>query len=73
MDGILVPGGFGSRRAWMAKIAAVQYGSQGNKIPFLGICLGMQVAVIEYARHVLGYEDAHSTGLTPPLPTVSSI
>jgi CTP synthase len=58
-DGILVPGGFGSRGI-EGKIKAVKYARQ-NKIPFLGICLGMQLAVIEYARNVLGLEDANST------------
>lgn len=46
------------------KIAAVQYARE-HKVPFLGICLGMQVAVIEYARHVLGYADAHSSEIDP--------
>ncbi|MGY8810041.1 MAG: CTP synthase [Pseudomonadales bacterium] len=56
---ILVPGGFGSRGV-EGKIAAVRYARE-NKIPYLGICLGMQVAVIEYARNVLGWADANST------------
>jgi CTP synthase len=60
-DGILVPGGFGDRGI-EGKIIAVQYARE-NKIPFLGICLGMQCAVIEYARNVLGYEGAHSSEL----------
>ena len=59
VDGILVPGGFGLRGV-EGKIKAVQYARENN-IPFLGICLGMQVAVIEYARNVLGLENAHST------------
>ncbi|WP_456375879.1 CTP synthase [Thiolapillus sp.] len=59
MDAILVPGGFGNRGV-EGKIAAVRYARE-NKIPYLGICLGMQVAVIEYARHVAGLKDAHST------------
>jgi len=59
MDAILVPGGFGERGV-EGKILAVQYARE-NKIPYLGICLGMQVAVIEYARHVAGLEGAHST------------
>src|SRR5690606_13682567 len=59
VDAILVPGGFGLRGV-DGKIATVQYARQ-NKIPFLGICLGMQVAVIEYARNVLGWTDANST------------
>jgi CTP synthase len=56
---ILVPGGFGIRGV-EGKILTVQYARE-NKIPYLGICLGMQVAVIEYARNVAGLEDAHST------------
>lgn len=59
MDAILVPGGFGERGV-EGKIAAVKYARE-NKIPYLGICLGMQVAVIEYARNVAGMDDAHST------------
>lgn len=59
MDAILVPGGFGERGV-EGKIAAVKYARE-NKIPYLGICLGMQVAVIEYARNVAGMADAHST------------
>lgn len=58
MDGILVPGGFGVR-AFEGKIMAVQYARE-HKIPFLGICLGLQTAVVEYARHVAGIEDATS-------------
>jgi CTP synthase len=57
--GILVPGGFGNRGV-EGKIKAVKYARE-NKIPYLGICLGMQVAVIEYARHVAGLTDANST------------
>jgi CTP synthase len=59
MDAILVPGGFGNRGV-EGKIAAVRFARE-NHIPFLGICLGMQVAVIEFARHVAGLERAHST------------
>ncbi len=59
VDGILVPGGFGSRGV-EGKIAAIRYARE-HKIPFLGICLGMQCTVIEYARDVLGWEDANST------------
>jgi CTP synthase len=59
MDAILVPGGFGERGV-EGKIQAVRYARE-NKIPYLGICLGMQVAVIEYARNVAGMSDAHST------------
>jgi CTP synthase len=58
-DAILVPGGFGERGV-EGKIRAVQYARE-NRVPYLGICLGMQVAVIEYARNVAGIEDAHST------------
>jgi CTP synthase len=59
VDGILVPGGFGSRGV-EGKILTVQYARE-NKIPYLGICLGMQVAVIEFARNVLGLTDANSS------------
>ena len=62
-DGILVPGGFGDRGI-EGKIIAAQYARE-HKIPYFGICLGMQIAVIEYARNVLGYEDAHSSELNP--------
>ena len=58
-DAILVPGGFGIRGV-EGKISAVKYARE-NKIPYLGICLGMQVAVIEFARHCAGLSDAHST------------
>lgn len=59
VDGILVPGGFGSRGV-EGKIRTAQYARE-NKIPYLGICLGMQVAVIEFARNVLGLSDANSS------------
>lgn len=59
LDGILVAPGFGSRGI-SGKIEAVRYARE-QKVPFLGICLGMQCAVIEFARHVLGYTDAHTT------------
>ena len=59
MDAILVPGGFGQRGV-EGKIMTVRYARE-NKIPYLGICLGMQVAVIEYARHVASMDDANST------------
>jgi len=59
LDGLLVAPGFGSRGV-EGKIAAVKYARE-NKMPFFGICLGMQMAVIEYARNVLGWQDAHST------------
>ena len=57
-DGILVPGGFGNRGI-EGKIAAIKYARE-NKVPFLGICLGMQMAVVEFARNVLGLKDADS-------------
>ena len=57
--GILVPGGFGDRGV-EGKIMAIQYARE-HKIPFLGLCLGMQCAVIEFARHVCGLSDAHSS------------
>lgn len=63
VDGILIPGGFGSRGT-EGKIQAVQYARE-NKIPFLGICLGMQMAVVEFARNVAGFADAHSQELNP--------
>lgn len=66
-DAILVPGGFG-RRGIEGKIRAVQYARE-NKIPYLGICLGMQVAVIEFARHVANLPEAHSTEFKPDTPT----
>ena len=59
MDAILVPGGFGERGI-EGKIQAVRYARE-QRIPYLGICLGMQLAIIEYGRHVLGFADAHST------------
>lgn len=58
-DAILVPGGFGSRGV-EGKIAAARFARE-NKVPYLGICLGMQIALIEYARHVAGLENANST------------
>jgi CTP synthase len=63
VDGILVPGGFGDRGV-EGKVAAIRYARE-NKVPFLGICLGMQCAVIEFARHVCGLEDANSTEFNP--------
>lgn len=59
LDGILVPGGFG-HRGIEGKIAAIQFARE-NKVPFFGICLGMQTAVIEFARHVAGLKGANST------------
>ena len=66
MDAILVPGGFGERGI-EGKIEAVRYARE-NGIPYLGICLGMQVAVIEYARNVAGLEGAHSTEFNRATP-----
>jgi CTP synthase len=66
MDAILVPGGFGLRGI-EGKIAAVRYARE-NKIPYLGICLGMQVAAIEYARNVAGLKGAHSTEFQKDCP-----
>ena len=63
VDGILVAPGFGNRGI-EGKINAIKYARE-NKIPFMGICLGMQCAVIEYARNVLGFEGAHSTEMDP--------
>ncbi|CAK8053548.1 CTP synthase [Eupransor demetentiae] len=63
MDGIMVPGGFGSRGT-EGKIQAIKYARENN-IPFLGVCLGMQLASVEFARDVLGYKDANSTELNP--------
>jgi CTP synthase len=62
-DGILVPGGFGDRGI-EGKIRVVKYARE-NKIPFFGICLGMQCAVIEFSRSILGFKDAHSTEFNP--------
>lgn len=62
-DGILVPGGFGDRGV-EGKILAAKYARE-NKVPFLGICLGMQLAVVEFARNVAGLQDAHSSELAP--------
>jgi CTP synthase len=63
MHAILVPGGFG-KRGVEGKILAIQYARE-HKIPYLGICLGMQLAVIEFARHKAGMSDAHSTEFEP--------
>ncbi|WP_042351077.1 CTP synthase [Bacillus massiliigorillae] len=65
-DGILVPGGFGDRGV-EGKIEAIRYARE-NKVPFLGICLGMQLATVEFARNVLGLEGAHSAELNPNTP-----
>ena len=63
VDGVLVPGGFGSRGI-EGKITAIQY-ARTHGLPFLGLCLGMQLAIVEYARNVVGYHDAHSIELNP--------
>ncbi len=65
-DGILVPGGFGVRGV-EGKICAARYARE-NKLPYLGICLGMQVATIEFARHVAGFKGANSTEFDPQTP-----
>ena len=62
-DGVLVPGGFGSRGI-EGKIAAVRWARE-SRVPFRGICRGMQMAVVEYARHMCGWADAHSSELDP--------
>lgn len=66
MDAILVPGGFG-KRGVEGKIKAIRYARE-NGLPYLGICLGMQLAIIEFARHVVGLESAHSTEFEPATP-----
>lgn len=63
LDGIIVPGGFGSRGV-EGKIKAIEY-ARKNKIPFLGLCYGMQLAVVEFARHVAGMKGAHTTEVAP--------
>jgi len=65
-DGVIVPGGFGERGI-EGKIKAIQY-CRENKVPFFGICLGMQLAVIEFARNVLGYREANSTEFCSDTP-----
>jgi CTP synthase len=65
-DAILVPGGFGDR-GFEGKIAAVRYARENN-VPFLGICLGMHVAMIEFARNAVGLDDANSTEMDPSTP-----
>jgi CTP synthase len=66
VDGVLVPGGFGSR-GWEGKILACRVARE-RRIPYLGICLGMHVAVSEFARHVVGLEGANSTEMDPETP-----
>lgn len=63
VSGILVPGGFGDRGV-EGKIEAIKY-ARTHKIPFLGLCLGMQLSIVEFARNVIGYRDAHSVELKP--------
>ncbi|MFT4966678.1 MAG: CTP synthase, partial [Colwellia sp.] len=73
LDAILVPGGFGERGV-EGKILTAQYARE-NKVPYLGICLGMQVALIEFARNIAGLTDAHSTEFNSetPYPVVGLI
>ena len=73
MDAVLVPGGFG-RRGTEGKIAAIRFARE-NRLPYLGICLGMQLAVVEYARHVAGMEGAYSTEFdqATPYPVIGLI
>ncbi|GEL08920.1 CTP synthase [Salisediminibacterium halotolerans] len=66
VDGVLVPGGFGDRGI-EGKISAIRYARE-NSVPYLGICLGMQLASVEFARNVLGLTDAHSAELHPDTP-----
>jgi CTP synthase len=63
LDGIIVPGGFGNR-GWEGKIKVIQYAREKG-VPFLGICLGLQAAVVEYSRNVCGLKDANSTEMNP--------
>lgn len=65
-DGYLVPGGFGER-GWMGKIMTAKY-CREKKIPYFGLCLGMQVMCVEFARHVMGLADANSTEIDPNTP-----
>lgn len=62
-DGIIVPGGFGDRGI-EGMISAIRYARENN-IPYLGLCLGMQLTIVEFARHVIGYHDAHSSEFNP--------
>lgn len=72
-DGYLVPGGFGER-GWEGKVLTAQY-CRNNQIPYFGLCLGMQVMIVEFARHVLGLEKAHSTEVdkNTPHPVISML
>ena len=71
MDGIVVPGGFGER-GFEGKIRAARYARENN-VPYLGLCLGLQVMVVEFARHLFGTDDANSTEFYPetPYPVIS--
>ncbi len=73
MNGIIVPGGFG-KRGVEGKIAAARYARE-HKIPYLGICLGMQIAIVEFARHKAGLSEANSTEFDPltPYPVVALV
>ncbi|KXW58474.1 CTP synthase [Ferrovum myxofaciens] len=73
MDAVLVPGGFG-KRGVEGKIRAIQFAREG-RLPFLGICLGMQLAVVEFARHCAHFQEAHSTEFMPltPAPVIALI
>lgn len=72
-DGYLVPGGFGER-GWEGKVLTARY-CRENKIPYFGLCLGMQIMIVEFARHVLGLKEAHSTEVNPntPDPVISML
>jgi len=72
-DGYLVPGGFGER-GWEGKVLTAKY-CREHKIPYFGLCLGMQVMIVEFARHVLGLKNAHSTEVDPntPDPVISML
>lgn len=63
VSGVIVPGGFGSRGI-DGMISSIRYARENN-IPFLGLCLGMQLSIVEYARHIVGFTDAHSVELDP--------
>jgi CTP synthase len=66
LDGIIVPGGFGNRGI-LGKVMAAQYARENN-VPYLGLCLGMQIAAIEFARNVIGWKDANSAEFDPETP-----
>jgi len=72
-DGYLVPGGFGER-GWEGKVLTAKY-CRENNIPYFGICLGMQIMIVEFARNVLGFKEAHSTEVDPntPYPVISML